>query len=125
MRYIGIDYGGKRTGIAISDEMGKFAFPHSVAPTGKFFDILKELVEKENVKTIVVGDSKNFDMEDNDIMVEINKFVQRWKEDGGVHIEMYPEFMTSQMARRVAADDDMHDARAAALILQGYLDSRE
>jgi len=125
MRYIGIDYGGKRTGIALSDEMGKFAFPHSVAPTGKFFDILKELVEKEDVKTIVIGDSKDFDMKDNDIMKEVNKFVERWKKDGGVHIEMYPEFMTSQMARRVAVDDDMHDARAAALILQGYLDSRE
>jgi len=124
MRYIGIDYGGKRTGVALSDEMGKFAFPHSVVPTNKFFNILKELVEKEDVKTIVIGDSKDFNMEDNDIMVEINKFVERWKEEVGVHIEMYPEFMTSQMARRVAKDDDMHDARAAALILQGFLDSK-
>jgi putative Holliday junction resolvase len=125
MKYIGIDYGGKRTGISLSDERGKFAFPHSVAPTNKFFEILKELVEKEDVKTIVIGDSKDFKMEDNDIMKEVNNFVKKWKEDGGIHIEMYPEFMTSQMARRVAADDDMHDARAAALILQGYLDSKK
>ena len=125
MRYIGIDYGGKRTGISLSDEMGKFAFPHSVAPTGKFFEILKELVEKEGVGTIVVGDSKDFDMKDNTIMVEVNEFVKRWKKETDVHIELYPEFMTSQMARRVADDDEMHDARAAALILQGYLDSRD
>lgn len=124
MKYIGIDYGGKRTGISLSDEHGKFAFPHSVVTTREFFDVLKELVEKEGVETIVIGDSKNFDMEDNEIMKEVNSFVERWKKDVGVHIEMYPEFMTSQMARRIASDDDMHDARAAALILQGFLDSK-
>jgi len=125
MKYIGIDYGGKRTGISLSDSEGNFAFPHSVVPTRKFFDVLKELVEKENVQTIVIGESKDFDMEDNNIMKEINEFLERWKKETKVHIEMYPEFMTSQMARRVAPDDDMHDARAAALILQGFLDSRK
>ena len=124
MKYAGIDYGGKRTGIALSDSGGKFAFPHSVVSTNKFFDVLKELVDKEEIQSVIIGDSKDFNMEDNEIMEEVNKFVERWKKETDVHIEMYPEFMTSQMARRIAADDDMHDARAAALILQGYLDSR-
>jgi putative Holliday junction resolvase len=123
MKYIGIDYGGKRTGIALSDEMGKFAFPHSVVPTHKLFIELNSLVEKEGVETIIIGDSKDFDMKDNEIMLEVNEFIKRWRKETKVKIELYPEFMTSQMARRIAADDDMHDARAAALILQGYIDS--
>lgn len=125
MKYIGIDYGGKRTGISLSDSGGKFAFPHSVIPTRKLLEELKELVKKEDVKIIVIGESKDFNMEDNSIMKEVNSFVESWKKETNIHIEMYPEFMTSQMARRAAPDDDMHDARAAALILQGFLDSRE
>lgn len=124
MKHIGIDYGGKRTGISLSDEMGKFAFPHSVVPTRDLFNKLKDLVEKEEVMTIVIGDSKDFNMEDNTIMGEVNDFIDKWKKEGGVHIELYPEFMTSRMANRIVEEDDMHDARAAALILQGYLDSR-
>lgn len=125
MKYLGIDFGGKRIGLAVSDEENAFAFPLSVVQNNS--GVLEEIiavVTKEEVEKVIIGDSKNLDMKNNPIMKDVERFIKGWKEKTQIPIELYTEMFTSQAAARFAPKDDLHDARAAALILQGYIDRR-
>ena len=122
MRYLGIDYGTKRVGIAVSDEEGKFAFPLIVLENSP--DLITEITElcKENsIAEIVVGKSQNFNFKDNDIMKEITPFAESLKQSTGLSVTMHPEFLTSAEAERLQGKNDMLDASAAALILKHFL----
>ena len=124
MRYLGIDYGTKRVGLALSDEEGDFAYPLSVLENTE--DLISEIVKlckENNVGTVVVGESKDFSQKENDIMQEIKPFVENLKEVTGLKVFMHPEFMTSMEAEHIQGHNDMHDASAAALILKSYLDT--
>ena len=123
MRFLGIDYGSKRIGIAHSDEGGQFAMPLITLNNSK--NVLKEVVDlakKNNVKEIVIGESKNYKGEANTILPESLNFKMDLEKEGFiVHLE--PEFMTSVNAERFQGKNDMLDASAAAIILQSYMDS--
>src|SRR3989344_9616212 len=68
MRYLGIDYGSKRVGLALSDEDGTMGFPHAtVANTPRLIDELCALIAKENIGAAVIGESRNFHGEENPI----------------------------------------------------------
>ncbi len=136
-RLLGIDYGSKRIGVALSDESGVFALPHSVIQNSgnSVSDILKICTEN-HVSTIVVGESKDFEQKDNPIMSEIREFAHDVRNKGVVVI-FQPEFMTSQQAERMHTrreesprlnreeKNDMLDASAAAIILQSYIDTKK
>lgn len=129
MKYLGIDFGSKRVGIAISDEEGKMAFPHSVILNSKnTLDEIGQIIKKENIDKIVVGESKNFEGKPNKIMTEINKFKKELEDlpaEAGkikIKVSLEPEFMTSQQAQHLQGKNEMHDASAAAIILQSYID---
>ena len=124
MRYLGIDYGAKRVGLAISDESGGFAFPLTVLSNSE--DLLDEVgkICKENrIEEIVVGESMDFSFKENDIMKEIIPFVESLKKKLGLPVHMHPEFLTSKEARRLQGKNKMNDASAAAIILKSYLDT--
>src|SRR3972149_10413189 len=56
MKFLGVDYGDKRVGIAVSDEGGVFAFPRAVLQnTGKIFDEIKKICVEEEIEKIIVG----------------------------------------------------------------------
>jgi putative Holliday junction resolvase len=139
MRALGIDYGKKRVGIALSDSEGNIAFSNCVIENNvdfktlskKIFDICKE----NSVDTVVVGDSRNYKGEDNAIMNEVRKFVAEFKQVSGLEVVFEPEIMSSQEAstihdmvsgntagtnRTIVKQNDI-DATAAAIILQSYL----
>ena len=122
MRILGIDYGSKRIGLALSDIGRQFAMPLVVINSSK--NLLEEVlkVAKENeIKEIVMGESKNYKGEANSILRESLAFKMQLEEKGYiVHLE--PEFMTSANAERFQGKHDMLDASAAALILQSFLD---
>ncbi len=123
MRYLGIDFGSKRVGVAISDETNSFAFPLKVIENST--DIVEDIVVlcKENsVSEVVVGESRDFSQKNNKIMEEIIPFVEKLKEKIGLPVQMHPEFLTSQEAERLQGKNEMHDASAAALILKSFLD---
>ena len=123
MRYLGIDYGTKRVGIALSDEAGMMAFPKDVvANTEKLLDDLLTICEKEGVEKVVVGESKNLDGTPNPLMEDINSFVTDWKARSVIPIVLEPEFLTSHQAQKIQGKNDMIDESAAAIILQSYLD---
>jgi len=122
MRYLGIDFGEKRVGIAISDEEGKIAFPTIVLVNDK--DLLKHIVDlcmKNSVEIVVMGESRDFQGQINAIMWKIEGF-RKQLETIGYQVVYEPEFMTSIQATRVTGENDMLDASAAAIILQSYLD---
>ena len=124
MRYLGIDYGSKRVGVAVSDESRTFALPVSVVPnTSELLGEIRRIADEYGTKEIVIGESRKFDMTANKILPEIMKFKESLEEEGFMaHLE--PEFLTSQEAEREQGKTAKSDASAAALILQRFLDRK-
>lgn len=122
MRYLGIDYGHKRVGVAVSDESRKFALPLSViANTPDLIAEIEKIALDNDAKDIVIGESRQYDMTANKILPEILEFKDTLDKKGyRTYLEL--EFMTSQQAERLQGRHDKIDASAAALILQAYLD---
>lgn len=122
MRILGIDYGTKRVGVAVSDEARKFALPVSVLQnTDLLISEIKKLAEQYDTNEIVLGESRNFKQEANSILEQSIKFKQSLEKEG-MKVTFEPEFMTSIQAERLQGKNIMHDASAAAIILQSYLD---
>lgn len=123
MRYLGIDYGSKRVGLALSDEGGRFAMPHSVLPNDhKLISHIIEICKKDNVDGIVLGESVNDKNENNKIMELITPFKKELEGTTRLSVIFEKEYMTSQHAEHFQGKHDMLDASAAALILQRFLD---
>ena len=122
MRYLGIDFGLKRVGIAISDEAGRFAFPKIVLPYSKAIaHKIIEMCQVEEIEEVVIGESLDYGGRENDVMKSVNLL----KDDlakGGLKVNLEQEFGSSIEANRFQGKNEMHDASAAAIILQRYLD---
>ncbi len=123
MRHIGIDFGKKRVGVALSDEAGNFALPHSVLTNdARLIERLKLLCSEQGVGAIVMGESKNFQQQDNPIMKAALAFKTELEKATGLPVHLEPEFMTSAEAEHLQGKNAMLDASAAALILKSYLE---
>jgi putative Holliday junction resolvase len=137
MKYLGIDYGTKKIGIAISDESGKFAFPREIVPAG--VQALRDIVEmaiSEDVNKIVVGHSLNTSGERNVIMEDIDVFVEELVKLTGLPVALSDERFSStavkafDWSKPVATPHRSEkryqhiDDRAAAIMLQRYLDKQ-
>ncbi len=131
MRIMGIDYGAKRLGIALSDEEGNFAMPKAILPNdAKILEKIKKIIDESEVSKIVVGDPG-----DNTITASVKDFVSKLEEFSGLPVILEKEFMTSMhvsqfggkkpIARLEKQDrGEKRDDSAAALILQRYLDRK-
>jgi putative Holliday junction resolvase len=125
MKYIGIDFGTKKVGVALSDAEGRVAFPKAVLKNdSKLINQLVDFIENENVEEIVIGESRDFSGKENKVMDNIKWFVEALEEKINIKIIFEPEFYTSIQASRTTGKTDMEDAQAAALILQSFLDKR-
>ncbi|HEY0220890.1 MAG TPA: Holliday junction resolvase RuvX [Candidatus Paceibacterota bacterium] len=123
MRYLGIDYGGKRVGVAVSDETKTFANPFSVLENNEnLISEIEKVCREKEIEAIVVGESKDFNFKDNKIMGDIREFVKIIEEKLKLPVHLHPEFLTSQEAERIQGKNDMHDASAAAIILGHFLE---
>jgi len=121
MRYLGIDYGAKRIGLAISSE--NIAFPRCVVPNdANLFSILADIIKKERISAIVVGDTRSFGGLENPVTKEAEDFVGRLKAETGLRVVSVGEAGSSVEAGRHAPSEQKHDDAAAAFILQRYLD---
>jgi len=126
MKYIGIDYGEKRVGIAISDIEGKMAFPKVVLENNaelvkKVADLSKEL----GIEAVVIGESKDYKGEDNKINPKIISFKRELASTIQFPIFLEPEFMSSMQVEKTFGKTDMLDASAASIILQTFLDKEK
>ncbi|MEZ4103821.1 MAG: Holliday junction resolvase RuvX [Candidatus Paceibacterota bacterium] len=125
MRYLGIDYGTKRVGISLSDEMGKMAFPHAVIDNDKkLFDKIISLINERQVGEIVVGHSVDKKGKANEIHKLVEELITDLTLETGLPIHLEPEQFTTQAAIRTQGRNNMTDASAAALILEGFLSRR-
>lgn len=134
-RWIGIDYGRKRIGIAVSDPLGIFASALDTVHSAKIIEYLKKYAEKENVLGFVVGAPLNMDGKPSESAAGVQVFVNTLRNAfPGVPIEMEDERFTSVLAHRAMIDGGMKakdrrdkesvDKISAAIILQSFLDRR-
>ena len=124
MRFLGIDYGAKRVGLAVSDEGGRLAFPAAVFKNnGELPAKLAQIIEREKIGEIVVGESSDFAGLPNLLQKEIDFFIERLERKFKILVRREKEFLTSVEARRYDSRREV-DHSAAALILQRYLDKR-
>jgi putative Holliday junction resolvase len=123
MKYLGIDYGTRRIGLALSDDTLSLAFPYKTLQTSK--DTLNEIlniIKDKEVTCVVLGESKNLDMKDNPVMEHI-KILKSALEQNRVVVEYHPEFYSSAQVLSIMGEQNKAiDASAAAIILQNYLD---
>lgn len=130
MRYLGIDYGRKKIGLALSDEAGTMGFPHSVIPTANALEEIRRLAEAEKVDALVFGDSLQLSGEANAVAKDAKAFADVLA--GQLHLPLHfeTEVFTSAEARRsphkMARDRsepnrEPVDASAAAIILTSFL----
>ncbi|KKS04060.1 MAG: hypothetical protein UU82_C0013G0007 [Candidatus Nomurabacteria bacterium GW2011_GWC2_41_8] len=137
---MGVDYGTKRIGVAISDKNNTLAFPKEIILNDK--NALKrigDIITKENVSEIVIGESVDFSGKLNALSGRIEIFILDLKEKFKLPVYKQKEFLTSVEARKSGnnkkslSPSQAHsrvkqiksgriDASAAALILQRYLD---
>ena len=122
MRLLGIDYGEKRIGVALSDEVPDFAYPHSVIQNSPHaIKKIQELCIKEGVGAIVLGKSLDYAGTPNPIMKKIEVFKIKLEEASGLPVYWEAEMLTSAEAARVQGKTPTLDASAAALILKSYI----
>lgn len=121
-KLIGIDYGTKRVGVAISDESSSVAFPHAIFPNDStLMPSIVALIQKEGVTEIIVGESKDRDGNDNSIMKSARKFILGLERALPVKVYFEPEFYSSVEARQ-SGDSGLVDAKAAAIILNSFIE---
>lgn len=130
MKYIGLDYGTKKCGLAVSDDRGVVAVPWKIVATSELLRELAEMLNNEKFKRIVVGESVNSKGEHNLVFSEVEKFVEILKseyaskfESGDIEMFFEKEFFSSKHARSEDGKREVDD-RAAALILQRFLDKQ-
>lgn len=117
MKYLGIDVGKERVGIAVSDDSGSVAFPLEQIGRDKCVGCILSLVIERNIDAVVLGGSVDLDGIDNPIMKEVHKIADAMRESVKVIFE--PEQFSTQAAERLGKGSD---AEAAAIILQSHLD---
>ncbi len=131
MRYLGIDYGSKKIGLALSDEAGTMGFPHAIIlNTPRLIDELRMLIAKEHIGAVVVGESRNLIGGENPVAKDARALGDLLTLHTKVPVFFESEVFTSAQARRAPAKERKTrapkarvdvDASAAALILTSYL----
>lgn len=131
-RILALDYGGKRTGIAITDELQLIASGLTTVATPELLDFLKKYITSENVELVLVGEPKQKDGTHSDIEVEIQKFLKKFSEIfPTMKILRVDERYSSKMAFQSMIDGGLKkkqrrnkaliDEISATILLQEYL----
>ena len=137
MKYLGIDYGSKKVGLAISDDEGTLAFPYKILKNDlELDDTIHNICGEEEISAIVLGRSHDLSGNPNKIMGSIEEFKQTLEGELDLPVYYENEFMTSVEARGRKGKEKNNsrkvkkgeqgniDDSAAALILQRYLDRK-
>ena len=135
-RILAIDYGKKRTGIAVTDILQMIANGLTTVATQDLMDFLLDYVKKEPVERIIVGHPKQMNNEDSENMKRIVPFVNQLKKKlPQIPVEMVDERFTSVLAhqamiagglkKKARQDKALVDEISATIILQTYLESKK
>lgn len=133
-RLLAIDYGSKRVGVAITDEMQIIASGLTTVLTKDIFVFLQNYLAQENVEKIIVGDPKQMNGLPSESAAEINNFVKQFqKQFPYIAVERIDERFTSKLASKTLLASGLKkqqrknkglvDEIAATIILQDYMNS--
>jgi len=134
-RILSIDYGRKRTGVAVTDPLQLIAGGLATVATSELYDWLVGYVGREPVERIVIGEPRQANGQPSENMQRVQQFVNRWrKAQPHIPIEFYDERFTSVLAHQAMLDGGLRkkarqdkalvDQISATIILQNYLESR-
>lgn len=135
-RILAIDYGQKRTGLAVTDTMQIIASKLDTVPSHEIFNFLKNYIQKEPVERILVGYPLQMNNEASQAVLYINPFLKRLvKEFPDIAIEQVDERFTSKMAFQTMIDAGLKkkdrqnkatvDAVSATIMLQTFLEQKK
>lgn len=125
MKYLGIDYGTKRIGIALSDENGEFAFPKGIFDAKAAILEIAALCQKEAVGAIVIGKSVATNGMENEIVPQTLAFKDKLAAAVDLPIFFQQESFSTVEAHRYQISAGSRDDSAAAIILQRFLDTKK
>ena len=135
-RILSIDYGKKRTGLAVSDPLQLIAGGLATVATHELWDYLVQYVAREQVERIVIGEPRQPNGQPSENLARVQQFVNRWrKQRPDIPIEYYDERFTSVLAhqamldaglkKKTRQDKALVDEISATIILEDYLRSRK
>jgi len=131
-RILSIDYGRKRTGLAVTDPLQLIAGGLATVATHELFDWLKDYTQKETVERIVIGEPRQPNGQPSENLERVMQFVNRWRKAmPAIPIELYDERFTSVLAHQAMLDGGLKkkarqsktlvDEISATIILEDYL----
>lgn len=134
-RLLSIDYGKKRTGLAVTDPLQIIAGGLATVSTSELFTFLQDYVRRETVERIVIGEPRQADGSPSENLERVKQFVTRWKRAlPDIPIEFYDERFTSVLAHRAMLDGGLRkkarqnkalvDEISATILLQDYMRAR-
>ena len=135
-RILSIDYGKKRTGIAVTDPLQLIAGGLATVSTSELFDWLKGYLAKEQVERIVIGEPRQPNGQPSENLARVQQFVNRWRKAmPDVPIEYFDERFTSVLAHQAMIDGGLKkkarrdkalvDEISATIILEDYLRAKK
>ena len=131
-RILSIDYGRKRTGLAVTDPLQIIASGLATVSTSELFEWLKAYVGREAVELIVMGEPRQLDGSPSENLARVQQFVNRWRKAvPSIPIEYYDERFTSALAHRAMLDGGLRkkdrqnkalvDEISATILLEDYM----
>jgi putative Holliday junction resolvase len=133
-RILSIDYGKKRTGLAVTDPLQLIAGGLATVSTSELFDYLKNYVSREDVELIVIGEPRQPNGQPSENLQRVQQFVSRWRKAmPQIPVEYYDERFTSVLAhqamiagglrKKARQDKALVDEISATIILEDYMRS--
>jgi putative Holliday junction resolvase len=134
-RILSIDYGKKRTGIAVTDPLQIIANGLATVSTSELLSYLKDYLSREQVERIIIGRPLQTNGQPSENLQRVEQFVNRWKKEmPGVPVEYVDERFTSVLAHQAMIDGGLRkkarqdkalvDKISATIILEDYLRSK-
>ena len=135
-RIVSIDYGKKRTGLAVTDPLQLIAGGLATVATSELYEWLCSYVQREQVERLVIGDPRQPYGQPSENLERVRQFVNRWrKQQPQIPIEYFDERFTSVLAHRAMIDGGLKkkarqdkalvDEISATIILEDYMNSRK
>lgn len=136
MRILSIDYGKKRTGLAVTDPLQIIAGGLATVATAELFQYLNDYIAREPVERIIIGEPRQPNGQPSENLQRVQQFVNRWKKARpDVPIEFFDERFTSVLAHQAMLDGGLKkkarqnkalvDEISATIILQDYMRARK
>jgi len=135
-RILSIDYGKKRTGLAVTDPLQIIAGGLATVATSELFDFLKAYIAREQVEMIVIGEPRQPNGEPSENLARVQQFVNRWRKAvPEVPIQYFDERFTSVLAHQAMLDGGLKkkarqnkglvDEISATIILEDFMRSKK